>query len=377
MMDSPCCLGGKPREDTCCPEPSAPPADVPGAEQPFVSGVQATPVGPVPAVTSRLCWCDHWGTFKARWGVHRMDYRVHPGLYALGRPDRDSRVLVTANYKMTFDHLRRALPGRDAWILVLDTSGVNVWCAAGKGTFSTEELTARVKSSRLAEVVRHRELILPQLSAPGVAGYAVKRGCGFKALFGPIRAEDLPSFLDGGMRATPAMRRKSFTIGERVVLIPVELVSVLKATVVLAPALFFLGGLGWPGDYWENAWAHGGYALLGLFAAILAGAVLTPVLLPWLPGRAFSVKGAALGVLAATALALLAPGPGGWATHLEVAAWWILAPALASFIAMNFTGAATFTSLSGVKKEMRWALPMQAGGGLVGLGMLLGTRFLA
>ena len=67
-----------------------------------------------------------------------MRFAVDPGLYALRNPGEQAPVLVTANYKMSFDRLRQALPGRDAWILVLDTNGINVWCAAGKGTFATE-----------------------------------------------------------------------------------------------------------------------------------------------------------------------------------------------------------------------------------------------
>ena len=43
-----------------------------------------------------------------------MRSTVPPGLYALGEPGRDSDVLVTANYKLSFDMLRRALHGLDA-----------------------------------------------------------------------------------------------------------------------------------------------------------------------------------------------------------------------------------------------------------------------
>ena len=60
-----------------------------------------------------------------------MHYSVEPGLYALGQPDDSSPVLVTANYKMSFDWLQQALPNRNAWIPVGDTKGINVWCAAG------------------------------------------------------------------------------------------------------------------------------------------------------------------------------------------------------------------------------------------------------
>ena len=136
-----------------------------------MTGTVSTPAGSVPQVSSELHWRDHWGAIKARWGVGRMDYAIDPGLYALGNPDRESPVLVSANYKMSFDELRSSLPGRDLWILVLDTKGINVWCAAGKGTFGTEELVRRIESSGLKEIVSHRSIILPQLGAPGVAAH--------------------------------------------------------------------------------------------------------------------------------------------------------------------------------------------------------------
>jgi len=172
-----------------------------------------------------------------------MHYTVEPGLYALGNPSPKSPVLVTANYKMSFDRLRAALPQKDAWILALDTKGINVWCAAGKGTFGTTELIQRAARSGLERIVSHRELILPQLSAPGIAAHEVKKLSGFKVIYGPIKAEDLSEFLNNGMRATPEMRIKTFTVLERMVLIPVELVSALKVMLVAVFALAFLSGL--------------------------------------------------------------------------------------------------------------------------------------
>ena len=135
----------------------------PRLDQPFVVGSIVTPVGEVPRVGTDLSWTDHWGTFLARWGVGRMDYRVDPGLYAVGEADAVSAVFVTANYKMSFDSLRKELCGSSAWILVLDTDGINVWCAAGKGTFSTEELVQRVQTSGLTEIA---SVIFGALFAP-------------------------------------------------------------------------------------------------------------------------------------------------------------------------------------------------------------------
>jgi hypothetical protein len=335
-------------------------------------------VGKVPKVSSLVTWADRMGSVKARWQIGRMHYKVDPGLYALGDPDAESPVLVTANYKMSFDRLRSALPKIDAWILVLDTNGINVWCAAGKGTFGTAELAARVSSSGLDRVVSHKRLILPQLAGPGVAAHEVKKRCGFGVVYGPIRAEDFPTFFKNGLKASPEMRVKTFKTWERIVLIPVELVDALKVALIVLPALFLLGGLGGPSAFWSNAFNYGIFAAFAVLLAILGGAVLTPFLLPWVPGRAFSVKGFLLGLVMAAILAglrwhLAGSLPG----LLEILAWFFLVPALSGYLGMNFTGASTYTSLSGVKKEMRWALPVEIIGGIVGLGLWLGSRFLA
>ena len=81
-----------------------------------------------------------------------------------------------------------ALAGVDAWILVLDTKGINVWCAAGKGTFGTGELVHRIGSVGLAGIVSHRKIIVPQLGAPGVSWPEVLRRSGFTVEYGPVRA---------------------------------------------------------------------------------------------------------------------------------------------------------------------------------------------
>jgi acetyl-CoA decarbonylase/synthase complex subunit gamma len=297
-----------------------------------------------------------------------MRYTVEPGLYALGNPHAISPVLVTANYKMSFDRLRAALPEKDAWILVLDTKGINVWCAAGKGTFGTAELTRAAARSGLDRIVSHRELIFPQLSAPGIAAHEVKRLSGFRVIYGPIKAEDLPEFLDNRMKATPEMRIKTFTILERMVLIPIELVSAIKAAIVILFALVFLSGFLGPGNFLNNAIHYGLVAFPALAAAVIAGAVLAPLLLPWLPGRAFSIKGLPLGILGALFLLTLHwsdfAGLGGW---LQMIAWFLLIPSATTYLSMNFTGASTYTSLSGVKREMRFALPIQIGAAVLGL----------
>lgn len=349
---------------------------LPGLNQPFVKGSVETKVGNIPRVSSELVWADHWGTIKARWGVGRMRYTIEPGLYALGDPDEHAPILVTANYKLSFDRLRESLPGRDAWILVLDTNGINVWCAAGKGTFGTEELVRRIESSGLVQIVSHRGLILPQLSGPGVAAFKVKKLSGFKVIYGPIEATDLPVFLDAGLKATPEMRKKSFTTRERTVLVPVELVNTFKWALIILPLFFIVGGLGGEGGFWTGAFNHGLFAVIALLSAVAAGVVLTPILLPWLPGRAFSVKGVIVGLITAIILTAFRAGDfSDWGGRIEIIAWFFLIPAITAYLAMDFTGASTYTSLSGVKKEMKWAVPLEIVAGATGLLLWVGSLF--
>ena len=351
---------------------------LPGLNQPFVEGYVETKVGKVPLVSSELVWADRLGSIKARWGVGRMRFTVDPGLYALGNPDGQTPVFVTANYKMSFDRLREALPGRNAWILVLDTKGINVWCAAGKGTFGTEELVRRIDSSLLAQIVVHRDLVLPQLSGPGVAAHLVKKRCGFKVIYGPIKSTDVPLFLDKGRKATPEMRKKTFTIRERTVLVPVELVGTLKWSLIILPCFFLTGGLGGHAGFWNGALDNGLFAMVALLSAVTAGAILTPMLLPWLPGRAFSLKGFVMGLITAVILGAFRTGGFSHSGGLTgIMAWFFLIPAVAAYLAMNFTGASTYTSLSGVKKELKWAVPLEIVGGAAGLCLWLSSLFAA
>jgi acetyl-CoA decarbonylase/synthase complex subunit gamma len=280
---------------------------------------------------------------------------------------------VSANYRLSFDHLRRALAGRDAWILALDTNGINVWCAAGKGTFGTTELTSRLAAVGLAARLSHRRLIVPQLGATGIAAHDVRRETGFEVVFGPVRASDLPAFLDAGMTATPAMRRVTFTFGERLTLVPVELLQSVPWATPLLALLILNGGLT-SGGVSAAALIARAPAVIGIFlGAVIGGAAATPLLLPWVPGRAFALKGAILGLLWA-AIAATAVLPRG--NPCLTTGWLLLLPSVSAFLAMQFTGASVITSLSGVRREMKFAVPLEAAGVMLGLVLLTAGRIL-
>jgi len=295
-----------------------------------------------------------------------MEHRIAPGLYRLNAPTPDSPVVVTANYTLSFDAVRSALGEIDAWILVLDTGGINVWCAAGKGTFGTAEVARRVEATNLAAVVRHRVLILPQLSAPGVSAHQVQGLTGFRVEYGPVRATDLPRYLET-RTATPEMRRVRFPLRDRLAVVPLEVVHAAVPTAVAAIVLSLLAGP---------------FGALAAIAAVGAGTVLFPVLMPWLPTRDYSSRGLLLGGIVALpfvfVLAANPPvqGPAGIAAALVPL---LTMSPVTGYLALNFTGSTPYPSRTGVKKEIFTYVPpmaVMAGAGIA-IALVLGALRLA
>lgn len=365
---APCCGGPVPRPgdlgqstpELCTISLGVAP-DGPRPQGPWIKGFVQTRSGEIPQVETSLTFRDTVGSWKARWRINRMNYIIPPGLYCVGNPEASSPVLVTANYKMTFDRLRKELAGLDSWILVLETYGINVWCAAGKGTFGTEELVKRINLVGLNQIVDHGALILPQLGAPGVAAHEVRKRTGFKVVYGPVRASDIKDFLSAGMKATEKMRTVNFGFLDRLVLTPIELTGTWKAVVLIVTCLLIA--------HLTGLMSVTPSALYPFIGALLAGAIVAPALLPWIPGRAFSWKGWLVGLVWAVAVlaiqGLFFRPFGIWNTLALL----FLLPAISAFLSLNFTGASTYTSLSGVKREMRVAVPATVILASVGIGL--------
>jgi hypothetical protein len=335
----------------------------------YIIRTEKTKTGYVPVVSTKLTIFDTLGAMMMRFSINRMNYKVEPRLYAVGNPAASSPVFVSANYKLSFDSLRKELQDMDAWILVLDTKGINVWCAAGEGTFGTKEIIRRVAKSNLKDVVSHKTLIVPQLGAVGVSAHEVKKESGFNVIYGPVRAHEIPAFMSAGRKATPEMRLVSFNLLDRAKLVGVEVVGGLTY-LCIAAVLFLIPGL------IRSHGLHAGKAIpvvLNLLFAYLSGSMLGPLLLPWLPGRAFALKGLFSGLIAfAISFFLGFIGK----DLMSIAGWAILMMTISSFILMNFTGASTYTSFSGVKKEMKTAVPLQAAGAVASTALIIIHSFI-
>lgn len=344
------------QKSTCCS------CSVGGPTEPCNCSPRETRTAEIRTTDSTITFTNRLDHLLVRIGWKRSNHRVEPGLYRLGNPGVESPVFASANYTLSFDAVRSALAGIYAWILVLDTKGINVWCAAGKGTFGTDELVYRIESSGLPAIVTHRKIIVPQLGAPGVSWPDVARRTKFIVEYGPVRARDLPEYLKTHT-ANAAMRRVEFPLWDRLVLTPIEFTHVALPMFVVAAVLWFLAGP---------------VAALAAVAAVLAGTVLVPALLPFLPAKDFSVKGLFLGVFVALPFAFMYgtnPALPSWAAALGAVTPLLVMPAVVGYLALNFTGCTTYTSRTGVKKEIFRYIPLMAAMAILGslAGIALGV----
>jgi len=319
-----------------------------GKSEKFITGFKETKAGSIPVISSRLFFSDITGAWKARWGINRNNYKINPGLYCIGDPDENSIVLVSANYKLSLDSLRKELEGINAWILVLDTKGINVWCAAGKGTFGTDELNHRIISTKIRQLINHKNIILPQLGAVGVEALFVKKLTGMKVIYGPVYAKDIKEFIRNNYTKSPEMREVKFNLKDRLVLVPVEITSSLMlGLILLAVSTVFslLSAFKFSSEIFINS--------IPYLGAILCGTVLAPLMLPVIPFRPFALKGFVIGIFWSVIISfLLKYSLTGWIINL------LVLPPISAFLALNFTGATTYTSLTGVKLEIKFAMPL-------------------
>lgn len=210
--------------------------------------------------------------------------KIEPGLYAVGRPDPNSTVLVTGNFDLTVRRLVQALEDKvSAWVLVVDSAGINVWCAAGGDFLNAEKVISALRVSELGEIVHHRDLVLPQLCANGVDGWRIRREIGWEVHWGPVRAEDIPDYLVAGRDKTDAMRWVRFPLKDRLEMVTVTLG--FYGLIILLPVAIFWRELFWP-----------------VFISLVGLSYFYAVIHPWLPGRDGLMKSFPLALIALAGL---------------------------------------------------------------------------
>lgn len=143
-------------------------------------------------------------------------YPAKTGLIKIGNPDRNSPVCLTCNYHLTVERVKRALKDIDCYLLVANSRGFNVWCGATGGHFTNHDVISVLKTSGIEELVNHRKVMLPQLAATGIDIKTIQQKMGWKIVWGPVYAKDIPDFLKTNLNKTPEMRKVVFGLTERI-----------------------------------------------------------------------------------------------------------------------------------------------------------------
>ena len=161
-----------------------------------------------------------------------LPFPCKTGLISIGKPGPDAPVLLTGNFRLTVQRVKHALRGVDAYLLVANSRGINVWCAATGGLLTHHAVISVLKTSGIEELVHHRRLVLPQLAATGIDGKVITQKTGWRVLWGPVYAADLPAFLRNGYHKTRQMRSVRFPWPQRLEMavawaFPLSLLSLL------------------------------------------------------------------------------------------------------------------------------------------------------
>jgi ubiquinone/menaquinone biosynthesis C-methylase UbiE len=176
---------------------------------------------------------------------------IQPGIYQSGNPNRSSPVLVTANYDFTYIKLMRDLRRIDAWILVLDTDGINVWCAARGDDFGNNQLIEAVEATGIQNYVDHKTLILPQLSAGGISIPKLPKQFPFKIKYGPVWSKYLPNYIDEKPSKKPDyMKLAKFNLYHRIRAGTTHTTFLLRKIFIYPLLLAFIGLIS--SLYWTN-----------------------------------------------------------------------------------------------------------------------------
>lgn len=144
---------------------------------------------------------------------------IEPGIYKSGDPNSSSPIIVTANYVYTYIRVMKDIQGIDAWVLVVDSRGINVWCAARGPDFGNKQVLEAVEATEIKDLTDKKILYLPQLSAGGVAIPELPKKSQdfpFTVKFGPVWSKHLPEYLKDLPKKKPdEMKLARFTLSHR------------------------------------------------------------------------------------------------------------------------------------------------------------------
>jgi len=184
--------------------------------------------------------------------IRFIPFPCKPGLIKIGNPDQSSPVFLTCNYHLTVERVKIALRGIDCYLLIANSRGINVWCAATGGHFTNHNVISILKTSGIKKLVEHRKVILPQLAATGIEAKTIQKKTGWKIIWGPVYAKDIPAFTKNNFNKTSGMREVTYPWMQRIEIatmwafpfsIIAALITILFWQEMLLPLISLIWGL--------------------------------------------------------------------------------------------------------------------------------------
>ena len=120
---------------------------------------------------------------------------VEPKLYKFGSPDKNSPIMVTTNFSLTFYTVSPEIEasGHSAYLLVTDSEGMSVLTAWAAEKFTPEIIAETMKKTELESVVSHKKIIIPGYVA--ILSGKLEDASGWEVLVGPKEASGIPKYL--------------------------------------------------------------------------------------------------------------------------------------------------------------------------------------
>jgi ubiquinone/menaquinone biosynthesis C-methylase UbiE/NAD-dependent dihydropyrimidine dehydrogenase PreA subunit len=255
---------------------------------------------------------------------------VEPGLRVIGHPHRKSPIILTGNFHLTVRRVEKALKGKDIFLLVAPSNGINVWCGSCGGELNTHSVITAIKTSRINERVDHHQIFLPLFSAPAIDRGLLKKETGRTGIFGPAYAKDIPLFLKN-RKTVLEHNTAEFSL-------PFRLEMLLSMNFLVWTLIGILLLIIKPGFFIPLSlyfWLTGFFLYAGF---------------PIIPGKSGWLKAAVLSLMEVIAIALFS----GFVLHISIWNYWqtmILISAINFWLGFDLTGI-----VAGNPSEAEWLM---------------------
>jgi acetyl-CoA decarbonylase/synthase complex subunit gamma len=146
----------------------------------------------------RIDYQELFPLFTLRFNIYsdpRKPLMMEPRLYEIGKPGKDSPVLVTTNFALTFHMVQSEVETShiSSYLLVTESDGLSVLSAWAADKFNAEVITSSIKKSGIEEKVKHRKIIIPGCVASLKS--KLEDESGWEVLIGSGEASLIPQFL--------------------------------------------------------------------------------------------------------------------------------------------------------------------------------------